>query len=221
MGYAHYVRMLQLVSSEPRLASVVAQALGRRIERVRDALWRMERAGLVHVAAWVPQSHHRGLLLPKFSGRPGTSKPYPRATRPDKAGGRKRAIARTTLASFIALAQCLRSGDHTRRDLSDATGLIHHVVGRTLRQMRLAGLAHRSGWRRRVEGYHEWAELFTWGPGDDVPHPPVVSAVESGRRYRQRIRMIKQQAANASALGADVAHAGGEQQLNNIDRAAA
>lgn len=197
MGWPHYARMLQLVLAQPMQAGQVAQAMGHGVPPVRDVLWRMERAGIVHVSAWQQPAGHRGPFVPCFAGGPGQSKPYPRLPVPAKACGRRNCRSRSVLASFIALVRTLLAGDCTRRQLVEATGVAQHNIAPTLRQMRRCDMVHRSGWRRKHDGQHMWAEAFTWGPGADAPRPPTRCRLEILREYRAKRRAA---AANQAAL---------------------
>lgn len=197
-GYGLYARMLQLTAAQPMSAAQLGKATGFRVQWLLDALWRMEAAGIVHVSGWVPpQQGKRGIKSPVFTAGPGLSKPYPADRVPRNVGGRRRMRARTCLASFIVLVRQLLIGDVTRADLMTETGMAHHRIQVVLDVLRRADLAHRSSWKRKVDGEHQWAEAFTWGSGTDVPRPAPRSRVEINRIWRAARRA--QRAIDAAA----------------------
>lgn len=190
-GYALYARMLQLTAAQPMTAAALGKATGFHVQWVLDALWRMELAGIVHVSGWAPPQKGRGIKSPVFKAGPGISKPYPAERVPRNVGGRRRMRARTCLASFIVLVRQLLIGDVTRTDLMTETGMAHHRIQVVLGILRRADLAHRSSWKRKVEGEHQWAEAFTWGPGEDVPRPAARSRLEINREWRAARRRAR------------------------------
>lgn len=188
-SYRLFVRMLQLTAAQPMTAAQVAKAVGFHVERVRDALWRMVRGGIAHVAGWVQPKTRSGMFMPLFSGRPGESRPYPREMAPERAFGQRCATSRVQLASFIELVRQLLVGDRTRAELLDATEIAHHRIRIILAAMRQADLVHVSSWRRASDRAGTWAECFTWGGGTDAPRPTAKPRSLIMHEYTARVRL--------------------------------
>lgn len=191
-GQAHYARILQMLTEQPRTTAQVAVAFGRHSRQsMRQTLCRMRDMGLARITEWVPTPHQRGMRLPVFSAGQGPNAPYPNALhRPALGSGLVASDPRPELMMFAHVIRGLRHGA-TRRELIAMSGIARRHLTHLLRTMREIGLIHRSGWEERDEKGGSPSEVFSMGRGRDVPKPAPMPRKEIRDRYLARCRARK------------------------------
>lgn len=195
MGWAAYTRILGAIWAEPMSPEQCAKRFDRGLQRVRELLWRMERAGLVIVCDWVKsertcEARHTGMLIPVFC-RPMADRqsvPYPRPiARPAHGDTRNLRRPRAEFVAWASIIEAMRVGA-TRDEIREETGAAHHRISLLLRVMRECNLVHTIDWRRRG-GAGRLCEVVKFGPGRSMRRPPPKPREQVWAEYLERAKV--------------------------------
>lgn len=206
MGWAAYTRILGAIWAEPMSSEECARRFDRGLQKMRELLWRMERAGLVIVCDWVKsertvEARHTGMLIPVFcrpmEGR--ESAPYPRPiARPAHGDTRNLRKPRAEFLAWTNIIEAMRVGA-TRDEIREETGAAHHRISLLLRVMRECNLVHTADWRRCSGHDGRLCEVVKFGPGRSMrrPAPKPRAQVQAEYLERAKVRRAARRAAKA------------------------
>lgn len=187
MGYVAWATVLVALHERPMTHQQVASMRGTLggAQRLREQLWSLERAGLVHVKEWV-WPWRSSVALPVFAGGPGESVPYPvpLAKRPIPGKVYADRPLNAEMLAFVVMIRALHEGA-TRADLREQSGVYEHHIRPFVRHLRALGFLHTADWRKVVDHGGKWAEVMKFGPGADVRKPRPEPRARVARRSRR------------------------------------
>lgn len=213
MGWAVYSRILGSVWAEPATYEQLQLKFDRGSQKMRELLWRMERAGLVRVVGWVQSERSiasggpRGMPIPTFGPRRAGSDesvPYPgslrRAAHGDTANLRR---PRAEFVAWLLIIEAMRDGA-TRDEIREETGAAHHRIRAMVKALEEVGMVHTAAWRKSPSGIGSPARVLKFGPGTNKrkPAPKSRAQVMADHNARMRDRRASSRAAKHGGAGA-------------------
>ena len=184
-GHAKYAQILAQVMAGPVTVAQVMGQHGTQIQTTREILWRMERLGLARVCEWRNPESRSSYMTAVYGAADGrVSLPYPRPIA-RRIYSARMGRPRSELTAFASIVQCLRNGS-TRQQVFEDTGVAYMRVASLIRLMRGLGICHRSDWIVREGGAGRPAEVFSFGPGQDVQALKILGREEVERRHREK-----------------------------------
>jgi hypothetical protein len=170
--------VLSILKEKDRDAAAIAAIVGMKAETVRSALERACVARLAHITAWVSSANRETTYKAVYRYGNGVDAPHPTAQESKKT---------------LEVAEHLEIHvEATIPELAESLGMKRQSLGYHIGRLHRARKIHISGWDRHMGQQGDYAAVYKFGEGVDVPAPTVTRHTKRAysRRYYENNRAV-------------------------------